>query len=155
MNEVTVNELKAFLISQEIAFSPYFQAEVDQKKEELGGLPRLLEEYYLKIGWFDDISASGMGCYIYPLEELQIKTAQELVAARHCNEVDDYLSFGGEAISVDLFAIKMKDINQDNASVYGYGESYQSAEGLAYMVAYDAPTLSHYFDLVQQSLLEL
>ena len=53
--EMSVDELKNHLINHEIQFKPYTQEEINKKKEEFGGMPELLEEYYLKIGWFNDI----------------------------------------------------------------------------------------------------
>ena len=75
---MSVDELKDFLMEKAIKFSPYSQEEIDKVKNKLGGMPRLLEEYYLKIGWFADIRKQGYGCHIDPLEDIYIMSAEEI-----------------------------------------------------------------------------
>ena len=153
---MSVNELKNILIEKEITFSPYSQEEINKIKMELGGMPKLLEEYYLNIGWFPDISDQGYGCHIDALEDIYIMTAKDIHDDYEAeNEVDDYLVFGREAVSVDEFAIKVKDFNNDDPELYIFGDStYEEAieNGLLFGTLEVEPYLSYMFSIINMSL---
>ena len=160
--EITVDELKNYLIEKKISFKPYTQEQIDAKKSELGGMPKLLEEYFLKIGWFKDIESSGMGNYIWRLEQLRIMTPQEYFEdamegdeSYPLNETSNFLEFGGEAVSVDTFAIKETDYDIPNPPLYGWGDSYEhlAEEGYYYCVdEKELPTVKNYFSVIIASI---
>ncbi|MGY3777906.1 hypothetical protein [Isobaculum melis] len=72
------------------------------------------------------------------------------------NEVDDYLFFAMEAIGIDSFAIKVKDFEQENPTLYGEGESFYEeahAHNLVYWT-HDtwAETLQDLFGMIAYGL---
>ena len=154
---MSVDELKNFLVEREIEFTPNSQEEIDKVKEKTGGMPKLLEEYYLKIGWFPDISNQGCGCHIDALEDIYVMSAEEIHEDYEGteNETDDYLIFGREAVSVDEFAVKVKDFGEDDPELYIFGDStIEEAEeqGLLFGKLEEEPYLSSMFDIIISSL---
>lgn len=156
--ELTVDELRVALGELEIKYNGDSQSAIDAKKVELGGLPPLLEEYFIKIGWFDEISNSGMGCHIDDLDSMYIMKKEEIIADfEECeNEVDDYLIFGRESVSVDEFGIKVRDFDQANPIIYSLAdfEETTSGKGLLFGTMTDLPNLAAYFSLVLESAKE-
>lgn len=154
---MSVDELKDFLMEKAIKFSPYSQEEIDKAKNKLGGMPRLLEEYYLKIGWFADIRKQGYGCHIDPLEDIYIMSAEEIQEDFEDveNETDDYLVFGREAVSVDEFAVKVKDFGENDPELYIFGDSTSEEameQGLLFGKLEEEPNLSSMFNIIVTSL---
>ena len=130
--EISVDELRDYLIEKKVEFIPYTQEQIDLKKAELGVMPEILEEYYLKIGWFDDVEMAGMGNYIWPLEQLNILTPEDYFnyvlegdESYVLKETSNFLQFGGEAVSVDTFAVKETDCDLPNPPLYGWGYTYE------------------------------
>lgn len=160
--EISLDELKDYLIEKKVEFEPYTQEQIDLKKTELGGMPKILEEYYLKIGWFDNIEMAGMGNYIWQLERLRILTPEEYFNdvlegddSYVLNETNNFLEFGGEAVSVDTFAIKETDYDLPNPPLYGWGDSYEylAEEGYYYCIDLEElPTVKNYFSLIKTSI---
>lgn len=154
---MSVDELKDFLVGKGIKFAPNSQEEIDKAKEKLGGMPKLLEEYYLKIGWFPDISNQGCGCHIDTLEDIYIMSVDEIHEDYEGteNETDDYLIFGREAVSVDEFAVKVKDFCEDDPELYIFGDSTSEAaeeQGLLFGKLEEEPYLSSMFNIIVTSL---
>ena len=154
---MSVDELKDFLMEKAIKFSPYSQEEIDKVKNKLGGMPRLLEEYYLKIGWFANIRKQGYGCHIDPLEDIYIMSAEEIQEDFEDveNETDDYLVFGREAVSVDEFAVKVKDFGENDPELYIFGDSTSEEameQGLLFGKLEEEPNLSSMFNIIVTSL---
>lgn len=153
---MSVDELKGFLIENGIEFSPYSQEQINETKEKLGGMPKLLEEYYLKIGWFSDISDQGCGCHIDALEDIYIMSAEEIQEDYEAeNETNDYLVFGREAVSVDEFAVRTADFSFDDPELYIFGDStFEEAceEGMLFGKLDEEPNLSSMFNIIVMSL---
>ena len=160
--EMSVDELRDYLIKKKVEFTPYTQEQIDSKKTELGGMPAILEEYYLKIGWFDNIEMSGMGNYIWPLEQLRVMTPEDYFNevlegddSYVLNETDSFLEFGGEAVSVDTFAVKVTDYDLPNPPLYGWGDSYEhmAEEGYYYCIDLEElPAVKNYFSVIKASI---
>lgn len=150
MNSITLQDLKNKLIELEIELSPFSKEKVNQRKAELGGMPKQLEDYFLTIGWFDEISDSGMGCHMDDLDDLKIETSDQIkkgwkVVPESANEKDDYLLIGRESVSVCEFFIKVKDFDMADPTVY------TNMEGYPYQIDEDCDTLSKFFDLIALS----
>lgn len=150
--EITIEKLKAELDRMEIKYQPNTEAEIEAARTRLGGLPKLIEEYYTQIGYFDEISQVGMGCHFDELSDIYIETAEEIKAEYEgCeNEVDDYLVFGREAVSVDEFVIKVKDFGVANPKVYSHYdlEEVVTDQGLLCGPLTDIPNVASFFSLV-------
>ena len=108
-----------------------------------------------------------MGCYIFRLEDICMITAKGLKAEYdqdyegednipEFKETDDYLEIGGEAVSVDLFTLKVKDFHEENPPLYGRGDSYHMVEnGYIYCTNDYWPTLKIFFGLIAYSITEI
>lgn len=155
----TIDELKSVLDELEYEYSPNTPEQIAAAKERLGlsSIPAVLEEYFLKIGWFNEICDAGTGVHFMELDDLYILTAEKLKADRpgqRENETDDYLIFGTESMSVDTFAVKVSELDLPDLPIYIWGDSTHHVaveKGLMFDRVETLPYMSDFIELVALS----
>ena len=172
-NFLDIDTLLEIFNDSGISYYPYSAEAVEAKEKAVGAIPKLLKEYFLKIGrikkiddeeddddeYSYDLLEDSAGCYIKELEDISILTDKELkenYGDGAENEEDDYLVFGFEMISREEFAIKLKDINEENPDIFSSEEvgGMIKETGKVFGILKDTRTLKEFFSLMALSAYE-
>ena len=164
-----VNTLLEVFQDLEISCQPYSLENINEKSEELGGMPKLLQEYFFKIGDIEkkdeddedyNLLEDSSGCYINELDGVYILTSKMLKkqygdAAE--NENNDYLIFGSEILDQsEEFGIKLVDIHNENPEIFSSGDldGMIKEDGKIFGVIKAVKTLKEFFSLTALSAYE-
>ena len=170
-NFLDIDTLLEIFNDSGISYYPYSAEAVEAKEKAVGAIPKLLKEYFLKIGrikkiddeeddeYSYDLLEDSAGCYIKELEDISILTDKELkenYGDGAENEEDGYLVFRFEMISREEFAIKLKDINKENPDIFSSEEvsGIIKETGKVFGILKDTRTLKEFFSLMALSAYE-